>query len=117
MNIKMKRGESVMERFIAYLEDTTARLRQEEKELADSHRKDEADLMKVRINVYGICKTIFGVLDSEGYKKKLVGLRTSWSEAWEQAKIHGDVKKAVIEEIKLQTLREIEENYLESVGE
>jgi len=104
-----------MEEFISYMNQKTELLSQEEKYLAASDRKDESNLVKIRINVYGICKTFFEVTNREAageegkalYLEKLEKLSEPWKEALKKAKEHEDIQKAVIEEIKLETLEEI----------
>ncbi len=109
-----------MEQFITYIDETTAKLQQEERELAATDRKDESNLMKIRINVYGICKTLFevsrkqnaGEALKEDYLKRLTRLPENWKISYEKAKEHNDVEKIVIEEIKLQTLEEVKNEFL-----
>ena len=113
-----------MEQFIAYIDQSVNALVQEEKNLAASDRKDEANLVKIRINVYGICKSIYGVFSNmpenskwkEDYIKKLENMEKSWQSSYEKAKEHDDVKKAVIEEIKLQTLEEVKNKSMATEG-
>ena len=109
-----------MELFTAYIDQSVNDLAQEEKSLADSDRKDESNLVKIRINVYGICKTIYkafvkqdGQTESNGpYLRKLDELAQNWKLSYEKAIEHDDVKKAVIEEIKIQTLEEIRNKFM-----
>lgn len=92
--------------------------------LAASDRKDDSNLVKIRINVYGICKSIYSVLIntmkselSRQYLQKLdEQLAQNWKASYIRAKEHDDVKKAVIEEIKLQTLEEIKNKFIEMEG-
>ena len=96
-----------MEKFMAYLDEQAARLREESGKLAADHRKDEGDLTKIRANVYGICKSVLQVLDRGKAKAKLTELHDTWSKNLDVVRGHGNVKQAVIEEIKLETLAEI----------
>lgn len=113
--------ENTMEQFITYIDEVTAKLQQEERELAATDRKDESNLVKVRINVYGICKTLFEVArklnTSEGlkedYLKRLTTLSENWKISYEKAKTHNDVEKVVIEELKLGTLDEVKNKFME----
>lgn len=98
-----------MEQFMAYLDTSMARLLQESSARTADERKDEGDLLKVRANVYGICKSIFQVLDEKRGRAKLNELENTWEKALEEARKYGDVKKTVIEEIKIETLNEIME--------
>lgn len=96
-----------MEQLMAFLEGGEARLRRESRRLAADQRGDEGDLAKIRANVYGICKSVFQTLGFERGKVKLTELKSAWEAALSAAREHGDVKKAVIEEIKLDALAEI----------
>ena len=112
------------EQFITYIDQSVAGLLQEEKRLAASDRKDESNLVKIRINVYGICKSIYGVFSSRkennrwkaDYLQKLENMEQSWQSSYTKAKEHDDVKKAVIEEIKLQTLKEVKNQFIMTEG-
>lgn len=96
-----------MEQFMAYLDERAAFCRQESRRLAADDRRDEGDLAKIRANVYGICKSVFQVLDAETAENRLNGLHREWETSLAAAHANGDAKKAAIEEIKLETLREI----------
>lgn len=110
-----------MEQLITYIDETVTKLQQEERELAASDRKDESNLTKIRINVYGICKTLFEVSAKqkikeelkEDYPKRLTKLYENWKLSYEKAKEHNDVEKVVIEELKLQTLEEVKNKFME----
>lgn len=113
--------EEKMEQFITYIDETVTKMQQEEKELAASDRKDESNLTKIRINVLGICKTLFEVSAKqntgealrEDYPKRLTKLSENWKISYEKAKEHNDVEKEVIEELKLQTLEEVKKKFME----
>lgn len=96
-----------MEQLLRFLEDGEARLRQESRHLAADERGDEGDLSKIRANVYGICRSVLETLGPERGSAKLAELKSVWEAALSTAREHGDVKKAVVEEIKLETLAEI----------
>ncbi len=93
-----------MEHYIEYLDAAILRLKEEKRSLLAAERKDEADLTKIRANVYGICRTVVKVLDAEAFRNKMDGLHREWTAALELASAHGDGKRAAIEEIKLETL-------------
>ena len=97
-----------MEQFLAYLDRQATLWTQESRKLAADDRKDESDLAKVRVNVYGICKSVFQVVGREKTVARLENLRKSWEASLAAARAHDDVKKAVIEEVKLTALNEIE---------
>lgn len=113
-----------MENYIAWLDSAASKLKEEQKELENSSRADEPNFVKVRINVLEICKTVFGVFkkvktpedfDAE-YLKKLAELQEVWKDSRSKADEHGDVKKSVVEEIKLETLAEAEKKFKELGG-
>ena len=104
-----------MGKFIAYLEDKVITCEKEEKQLIASERKDEANLVKVKNNIYGVCKTIYEAVGkntkseelNEKYMAKLDHLSRTWNESYEKAKEFHDVEKIVVEETKLQVLKEV----------
>lgn len=113
-----------MENYIDWLDSAVSKLKEEQKELENSSRADEANFAKVRINVLEICKTVFGVFkkvktpeefDAE-YLKKLAELREAWEDSRRKADRHGDVKKSIVEGIKLETLAEAEKKFKELGG-
>ena len=111
-----------MKAFLKYIDKTVENLKQEEEKLASTDRKDEANLVKVRINVYGICKTVYQVFaqNKEGkvlanaYLEKLDSLEEGWQASQKKAKEYDAVEKAVIEEIKLQAIADIRQQFLAS---
>lgn len=50
-----------MERFITFIDETINNLRAQEKQLAEDARKDEANLVRIKINIYDVCRTVYGV--------------------------------------------------------
>lgn len=108
-----------MKEYLKYLEDSVEKLHCEEAELAATHRKDEANLMKIRINIYGICKTVFEAISrqeageqlKEKYLAKLEEISRNWEISREKAKQHEDVEKVVTETIKLETVEKIKERF------
>ena len=104
-----------MGNFIAYLEDKIVKCEKEVKELILSERKDEANLIKVKNNIYGVCKITYEVIVknhkseevNEKYLAKLDHLSQTWNQAYGKAKEFHDVDKIVVEETKLQVLKEV----------
>ena len=109
-----------MKKFIEYIDKSVERLQQEEKILAATDRKDESNLVKIRINVYGICKNVYQVFAQSKagealkntYLEKIDGFAIGWQEAKDKAQEFHVVDKVVIEEIKLQTLADIRLEFL-----
>ena len=50
-----------MAQYIRALEERVQALQAEERNLADSGRKDESNLVKIRLNILNVCKTIYQV--------------------------------------------------------
>lgn len=109
-----------MNKFIEYIDQAVERLQREEKMLAATDRKDESNLVKIRINVYGICKSIYRVFaqsklgDSlkSAYLDKLDSLAVGWQESKNKAQEFNAVDKMIIEDIKLQTLANVRLEFL-----
>lgn len=119
MNIKLKEGHK-MNKYIEYLESTIKELKNEEAELIKTSRKDDANFIKIKINICDICKTIYnvsaktnsGVALREEYIRQLTRLPENWKISLDKAKEHGDIQKIVIEETKLEMLQILRANYI-----
>ena len=104
-----------MNQFIHYINDTIEQLQKEEQELIQSDRKDEANFVRIKMNICDICKTIYNVTEKrttpdnlrEEYLKQLTRLPENWKISLEKAQEHGEVEKIVIEETKLEMLNQI----------
>ena len=109
-----------MEAFMKYLEEKTDACKAEIAALQAEGRMDDAAFAKVRANIYDICRTVTDVhvnrtkAGKPAVQAQLDRFEAGWSEALAQAKIHGDAKAAAVEEIKLQTLREINVRFAEA---
>lgn len=110
-----------MKAYLDYLDEAAAGLQEEVRALQSSDRADEANFVKVRINVCGICKSVYEALQRVTlpeqfeltYLSKLRQLEITWQAAYDKAKLHDDAEKLLIEEIKLKTLQKIKPQYLE----
>ena len=104
-----------MKDFLKSLEQTAGDLRQQAKDLAADSRQDDADLTKIRDNIYEICATVGGVVCKTQpesrweavYRSKLAALPQSWRAALEAARAHGDDRRAAVEELKLEALADV----------
>lgn len=109
-----------MNRYVEYIDQAVEQLQQEEKMLAATDRKDESNLVKIRINVYGICKSIYQVFAQSKtgenlkstYLEKVDSLAVGWQESKNNAQEFQVTDKVVIEEIKLQALAELRLEFL-----
>ena len=96
-----------MKEFLDYLSAMEEKMKAEAVKLNGEERQDDANLTKVRANVYGICKSVLQVLDANKTGETLSNLQTTWENSLRIAREHEDVKKTVIEQIKLEALEEI----------
>lgn len=86
------------------------------------HRADEAVFMKVRMNVYDIFRTVFSACAKftgeddqklvQSFLTKLRQIPQNWHSSLAVAEQHGDLEKAHIERIKLDTATEISEIFI-----
>ena len=106
--------------FTEYIDNKIVNLKNEEMELQNADRKDEANFAKIKINICEICKTLYNVSQKETsgqnarefFLQKLDKLSSEWTSSMERAKEFGDTQKAVIEAIKLEVLNEVKNKYL-----
>lgn len=85
--------------------------------LFSDERKDEANFEKIKMNVYDIFYTILTVAEKscngdvnkmrEFFEDRIERIPLSWSKSLEKAKQFDDAEKMQIEQIKLETVREI----------
>lgn len=108
-----------MEHFLKDLQVTAEKLRQQANTFAAEQRQDDADLAKIRANIYEICATIGNVVckttaieEREAvYLKKLEELPRNWHTALEMAKAHGNGQRAAVEELKLEALADVQARF------
>lgn len=106
-----------MNEFIQYLNNSIETAQKKEQELIATERKDEANLQKIRANIFGICRTVVQVVAKEkngeeiweDYPGRLDNISRNWVESYEKAKLHNDVEKILIEETKFQVIKEVKE--------
>lgn len=108
-----------MDLFTEFLEEQLEIYRRQEQELVANECKDDANFIKIKVNVCGICKTLYQVackkeedaLIRSEYMRLLNKLVTEWKASYEKAKEYGDMKKIVAEEMKLEVIEEIKERF------
>lgn len=106
-----------MNNFIAYLNNSIETAQKTEQELIAGERKDEANLQKIRANIYGICLTVVQVVAKTksgkelwtDYTGRLDNISKGWVESYEKAKKYNDAEKVLIEETKFHVLNEVKE--------
>lgn len=115
-------NELKRENTVSYFADRIAYCKRLAQELTSDDRADEAVFAKVRMNVYDIFQTVFSVaVKTSGqddqkviqfFSMKLQQIPRSWHTALMNAQQHGETEKAHIERIKLDTVAEIEKEFL-----
>lgn len=113
--------EQKVSRLNSYFDGQIALCGQRSKELLADERMDEATFEKVKANVYDIFRTILSVAVKtckadpgavqRFFIQKAEQISSSWVAAYDKAKQHSDVVKMQIEQIKLDTIHEIRENF------
>lgn len=111
------------QKFECYLDEQIAACKQRSKRFAADDRMDEGNFEKIRANVYEIFKTILFAAEKvcgkddlakkRFFLQKVEQIPTSWTASYEKAKQHGDVGQMHIESIKLDTIREIKNQYMQ----
>lgn len=106
-----------------YFDRQISLCQQRNKALLVDDRMDEADFEKIRANVYDIFRTILSVAAQSAKNepekiRQIFALKTeqipsNWSMAYEKAKQHDDAVKMKIEQIKLDTIREIKTAFIQ----
>ena len=113
-----------MSKYIEFLDQTIEELKKQERDLIQNNRKDEANFIRIKINICDISKTIYNVSAGknsgsalkEEYVRQLTRLPENWIISYQKAKEHGDVQKILIEETKLEMLQMIKDKF-ENLGE
>ena len=108
-----------MEQFISFIDDTIEKLRAEEKRLAEGHRKDEANLVRIKMNIYDVCKTIYGVCARMPAKKEMAKEEFRTTGKWQGIARCGVVSElngsADTVQLYLKKLDELPKNWKESL--
>ena len=113
--------EQKVSKLNGYFNDQIAVCDRRNKELLADARVDEASFEKVKANVYDIFRTILSVAVKTGkgdpgavqrfFIQKAEQIPSNWAVSYEKAKEHHDAVKIQIEQIKLDTIQEIRENF------
>ncbi len=104
-----------MQGFFDQLQGVADDLREQAKALSAHSCQDEADLTKIRANIYEVCATIGNVVcktqpedaRERAYLAKLEALPRNWQVALEAAKAHNNAERAAVEELKLEALADV----------
>ncbi len=121
--------ESKQNQMLAYFEHEIAECVKREALLQGDCRQDEANLEKIKANVFDIFRTMFNIAVRTVHDKdntmnsircsfmtKVESIPANWLSSYERAKAHQDTSKILIEEIKLQTVAAIRSTFEEIWG-
>ena len=111
--------------FMNYLSTQYEELEKSEQLLKADQRKDEANHAKIQMNIYQIFQTIFQVTIKKNKEEEveqdflaqLERIPQSWEKALENARLHQDVEREFIENLKFQMRDRIKEEFLRVVNE
>ena len=90
--------------------------------LSKESRQDEANLEKAKLNIYEVFETLYHATKKQAksdeeflvlYQKRFETIPESWRTRLRLAREHDDVATAVIEEIKLGVVEELQELFLQ----
>ena len=113
-------SELKIKKLNCWFDERIAECRQQSKALFNDERRDEAELEKIRANVYDIFQTVLsaGVKARKGedelrcfFEQKCEQIPSNWLASLEKAAQHGDELKVRIEQLKLDTIGEIKESF------
>ena len=95
-----------------YFDAQIAVCQEREAVLAADDRKDEAVFEKIRANVYDIFRTVWKLNRGDAFfQEKLNTIPQNWQTAYEKAREHGDTAAMALENIKLETVKEIQQRW------
>ncbi|ABX42990.1 hypothetical protein [Lachnoclostridium phytofermentans] len=121
--------EEIKSQYFEIIENKKKQCTSEYENLKKDDRKDEADLVKIKENIYEIFEVLFkthvnqleklSIPDEEKlhrlkeeYTKRFETIPKSWIARLELAQKHNDVANIVIEELKLQVVKDLKEQFL-----
>ena len=108
-----------MKAFIDYLTEQIEAGKDDIARLEKDGCFDDANFAKVRNNIYDVCRTVTNTLmnrpgaGADAVKAQLERFRISWTAALDKARDHGDTRNTVIEETKLEVLKDVTAHFPE----
>ena len=94
---------------LSYIDERIAWHKGEQARLKADFRRDEATMMQIAVNVYGIFRSTYQAMkfDLDETVRRFGGIVSTWTENHKHACEHGDEEKQLIEEIKLARAAEL----------
>ena len=102
-----------MKEFITYLDGKIEESKAETAALLADGRRDDANFVKVRTNIYDVCRTVsLALVNRPGagtgaVRAQLERFRTEWGAALEKARQHDNISGIAVEETKLAALEDV----------
>ena len=116
------------EKYLNYVDGKIAEYNSLSEQHKADERKEEANLKKIKVNIYEIFKTLFlsdikqlegkelGKIEDisiyGGFLLRFDTIPTNWKISLDKAIEHGDITKQVIEDIKLEVAKELNDRFL-----
>lgn len=120
------------EKYISYIDKNLAELNRLIETYKADNRKDEANLEKVKANIYEVFRIIFlsdlkqleekNIVDAnnqsiyEGLLKRFDTIQATWRISLDKATEHGDITRQVIEENKLAVAEKLKSEFLSLIN-
>ena len=111
-----------MDEFIAYLTAQAEAGKAEIAALEADGRKDDANFVKVRTNIYEVCKTVTNALvnrpgfGADAVAARLAGFKTTWGDALDKALANDDTRGIAVAEAQLSALDDVIAHFPGAVG-
>lgn len=104
--------ENITTQFQEFIERSIRECKEQEQSLITENRKDEANLCRIKSNIYDIFGTLMKVSSQQeassglkavclSFEQKAEKVPENWKSSYEKAKAHGDAAKLLVEEEKL----------------
>lgn len=115
-----------MNSYEQFIKEKKACYLQERQQLEAQDRRDEANFCLVRANICDAFEQVWQAVSRRektqaeavtAYRHKLETIPSAWRTRRQEADAHGDVQTAAIEEIKLETVRMLAEEFEKRVKE
>ena len=95
-----------------YLEEQIRRGEEQERQRIAEDRRDEANLQKIRANIFRVFQSVYKRSLKEAqpeafFRKRLETIPQNWQEAYEKARVQEDAISLLIERTKLEAAADI----------
>lgn len=125
--------KELKEKYLNYIDERVAEHNSLNEKYKADNRKDEADIEKIKVNIYEIFKALFlsdirqlegrEIADPDdisiygGFLLRFDTIPVNWKKSLEKAIEFGDTTKQIIEEHKLEVAKELKDVFLKMLDE